>query len=38
MPVSISVFEIWPLGRKSLPIVFGAPVGVKPSDLRNDPW
>ena len=40
MPLSITVSEIQPhIGQKLLhPLVFGAPVGVKPSDLSNDPW
>jgi len=34
----ICVFYSRILLEKSLPLVFGAPVRVKPSDLRNNPW
>jgi len=40
MPLSITVNEILPhIGRKSLsPLYSASPLGVKPSDLRSDPW
>jgi len=40
MPLSSTISEIKPhIGRKFLPPLYLAPpLGVKPSDLRNDPW
>jgi len=43
MPLTSTLSEIWPhIGRQLLifatPLYLAPPLGVKPSDLRNDPW
>jgi len=40
MPLSITVFETYIriLVENRYPLIFGAPLGVKPSDLRNNFW
>jgi len=36
--VTVPSYKSWGLVENFYPLVFGAPVGVKPSGLRNDLW